>query len=188
MFMSLVTDERHDWGQVVAAGVWRDLGQSAVDSPAGHALVGRGPGLNFLITPEPISGETVLGCRSFTPNTGQWALRLDEVAFPIGAVAYRHTHSGSGWRYLVSGSLRIQTAEHSQIMTAGDCWFEPAHTPVRAVSLHSAGVTRFVRGMAIPAADIGRSTFQLCTQNDAKLPRLQITHRHFDCLVQVDAG
>ncbi|MDB4213768.1 hypothetical protein N9741_02740, partial [Octadecabacter sp.] len=72
-------------------------------------------------------------------------------------------------------------------MSAGDSWFEPANSPVRAVALQGSGVARFVRCMVIPLADVGRSTFKLCAPEDAHLPRLQMTHRHFDHVFQVEA-
>jgi quercetin dioxygenase-like cupin family protein len=189
MFMSVV---QIGFGQVDDALVsarWsksKDMGAAA---PLGVAAVGHvGDDVGFLITTTPLNGPDVLGCEPVSLPFGGWALRVDEVAFPVGAIAHRHTHSGSGWRYLVSGALRIETDHETSVMQVEDCWFEPAGSPVRAVAMQDSGVTRFVRCMVIPLNDVGRSTFKLHRPEDADLPRLQMTHRHFDHIVQDDAG
>ena len=143
--------------------------------------------IGFGITREPLSGEGIVACEPISMPQETWALRLDEVAFPVGAIAHRHTHSGSGWRHLVTGSLRIEAEHGTTVMKVGDSWFEPAHNPVRAVALQDTGVTRFVRCMVIPIADVGHSTFKLQSPKDADLPRLQTTVRHFDHVFQVEA-
>ncbi len=188
MFMTL-TDA--DFDQPVGAlcsAHWVQGVEDGVDQPAGRASRGAGRGLGVFVTHGEIVGVGVLGSHSIEMPDGPWALRMDEVSFPVGAVAHRHIHSGSGWRYLVSGALRIESNTGAQTMNVGNCWFEPANTPVRAVSLHQAGVSRFVRAMVIPQSAIGLSTFQLCDPADGTLPRLQVTHRHFDLPYQVDAG
>lgn len=187
MFMSVVTGAVDQEVETLARAHWHDTGPAGARHPGGTATLEQGSGLGFIISHAALSGTGVKS-HAFAPPQGDWAFRIDEVAFPVGAVAHRHTHSGSGWRHLVAGSLRIEAEDHTTIMQPGDSWFEPAETPVRAVALQSTGVTRFVRCMAIPAADIGRSTFQLVNPEDAALPRLQLTHRHFDHPVQVEAG
>jgi hypothetical protein len=189
MFMSVVdTDFARDVAPVAAA-YWcagRDNGAAA---PLGVGKVNAlGGDLGFLVTAQPLTGDGVLECTSIDLPADGWALRLDEVAFPVGAIAHRHIHSGAGWRHLVSGELRIVADHNTTVMTVGDCWFEPAYAPVRAVALQASGLTRFVRCRASPLADVGRSTFQLQDPKDTELPRLQMTHRHFDHPVQVDAG
>lgn len=109
-------------------------------------------------------------------------LRLDEVSFPPGAVAYRHTHPGPGFRYLRRGRLTLE-AEHSFTAVAGDWWFEPANAPVRATAGTDAE-TRFVRGIVLPADYLGKSSFTLCDPADAALERRQTTHRHVDLILE----
>ena len=159
--------------------------------PAGHAAALAAmpdQGLAFVVsTAAPVGTGVLHTARCIMPN-GPAVLRVDEVCFPVGAIAQRHTHDGTGLRYLVRGSLRIEARHHTQIMQVGDIWFEAAHDPVRAVALQSVGVTSFVRAMVIPASYAGKSTFTLVDPNDAQLPRLQVTHRHIDLPVQVDAG
>jgi len=188
MFMSVVDGDFMQDADSVATAYWRAGVEAGVDAPAGQAVIGGAGDLGFLITQAPLSGIGVLDCAPLIVPENGWALRVDEVAFPVGAIAHRHTHTGSGWRHLLRGELRIEAEHEVTVMTAGSSWFEPAHAPVRAVALQTTGVTRFLRCMVIPLADVGRSTFQLVSPDDAGLPRLQVTHRHFDHIVQVDAG
>lgn len=189
MYMSVVNGSFTQVGHSIASAQWGEARDNGAQAPLGIATLGQVAGdLSFLVTSKALFGKGVLGCEAVCLPPDGWALRLDEVAFPVGAIAHRHTHSGSGWRHLVSGSLRIEAEHDTSVMNAGDSWFEPANSPVRAVALQDVGVTRFVRCMVIPLADVGRSTFQLCAPDDADLPRLQMTHRHFDHVVQLDAG
>ena len=163
-----------------AVAVWRDTGSASADVAGGTGQIGGQGDLYFAMSSAPMGGPDILGCDPVTSVAAPWALRLDEVAFPVGAIAHRHTHAGSGWRHLVSGRLRIETDHGAQIIETGMSWFEPANSPVRAVALQTSGVTRFVRCMVIPQSFVGLSTFQLCNPKDAELERLQLTHRHFD--------
>lgn len=189
MFMSVADHSFDRQIDAVCSVSWHPRGTVGYDAPAGVATYGVIKAtLRFFVTQDPLCGDGVLDCAPLQPPNDGWALRLDEVAFPVGAIAHRHTHAGSGWRHLISGQLRLETAHDTKTMRGGDSWFEPADTPVRAVALQTEGVTRFVRCMLIPLSDIGQSTFRLCDASDAALPRLQVTHRHFDHVVQVDAG
>ncbi|AKS45342.1 Cupin domain protein [Octadecabacter temperatus] len=188
MFMSVVNRDFRQAVEPVATARWTKNVDTGCDAPLGHGDLGNGEAdLCFLVTRNALSGTGVLGCDPVVLPLDGWALRLDEVAFTVGAVAHRHTHSGSGWRHLVAGTLRIEAEHDTTVMSTGDSWFEPAQSPVRAVALQERGDTRFVRCMVIPLADVGQSTFKLQSPKDADLPRLQITHRHFDHVVQVDA-
>ncbi len=185
MFMN-VSKTAHE-GQILAA-TWRAREDTDAAAALGEAWVGTAQGdLHFSLSSVALEGAGVLGCSPVTLPEQGWALRVDEVAFPVGAVAHRHTHTGRGWRHLVSGSLRIETEHGADIMEAGASWFEPENSPVRAVAMQSIGVTRFVRCMVIPQSLVGQSTFQLCDPLDAELPRLQMTHRHFDHIYCGDA-
>jgi quercetin dioxygenase-like cupin family protein len=175
----------------VAAVSWVPQVDMGTVHPAGHAAALDGlpdAGLAFVLSQDPAVGSGVLHGAPSTLPEGPAMLRIDEVCFPVGAIAHRHTHQGAGLRYLIRGSLRIEAADHTQVMNPGDIWFEPSNTPVRAVALQSAGVTSFVRAMVIPASFAGKSTFSLVDTADAALPRLQMTHRHLDLPLQFDAG
>lgn len=143
--------------------------------------------LIFVLSGDAISGDHVLAGQRIDWPDGPALLRVDEVCFPVGAVAHRHTHTGAGFRHLVRGLLRLETGDHNQTMGVGDSWFEPLGTSVRAVAMQDAGVTSFVRCMIVPLAFAGKSTCQLVDPADAAMPRLQMTHRHIDHPIQVDA-
>ncbi|MEM8555917.1 MAG: hypothetical protein AAGF71_13960 [Pseudomonadota bacterium] len=119
-------------------------------------------------------------------------LRLDEVAFPPGAQAFRHVHPGPGFRHLRWGQLRLEADDHAFIASPGDTWFEPEQSPVKATASDTETETRFVRCMVLPPEFEGKPTIQILDPEDAKRPKRQVTHRHLDQvlenLAQGDAG
>lgn len=127
----------------------------------------------------------VLACEAVTDLPHPRLLRLDEVSFPPGAIAYRHTHPGPGFRFLRHGALHLQADDHGFDAAPGQVWFEPAHSPVRATAGLDHAETRFVRFMVLPPAFQGKPTINILDPADAALPKRQSTHRHVD---QVDAG
>lgn len=180
MFMSLVRGHRLS-GHYVAALSWDEHDQIGDAHPAGQiSQTLTATGLSFALTEEALTGDDVLASHACIMPGGGAFLRVDEVCFPVGAIAHRHTHAGAGIRHLVRGSLRLEADEHTQVVQVGQSWFEPANTPVRAVALHTSGVSSFVRAMIIPEQFEGQSTFKLVDQTYAALPRLQVTHRHID--------
>jgi hypothetical protein len=102
---------------------------------------------------------------------GELLWRGDSVAFPAGGCAYLHRHQGPGIRCLIEGTLRIDTAGHSQAYEIGDAWFESGAEPVFA----QAGdrPTRFVRVMILPRALIGRSSIEYVNEEDKAKPKTQ---------------
>jgi len=193
MFISVINGAAQMPGADVtlAAMAWRPHAQIGEHHPAGkviaaHDLTGRD--LVFVLSRTALSGPGVMICRACDAARNPAIFRIDEVCFPVGAIAHRHSHAGAGIRHLIRGALRVETAGEDTIIATGESWYEPAGTPVRAVALHSRGVTSFVRAMVIPAAYEGKSTFALADAADAKLPRLQTTHRHIDLPLQRDAG
>lgn len=119
---------------------------------------------------------------------GELLLRLDEVKFPPGAVAYRHVHPGAGFRVLTAGALEIISDDHREVATPGHIWFEPGNSPVRAEASGSERMTSFVRFMVLPESYKGKPTIQILDPAEAALPRLQVTHRHIDQIVQLPSG
>ncbi len=198
MFLSLIKGPTTPPnGACLCAVTWQSTPATALDHPAGtgqlvtdHLPELSAGDLAFVLTVEKRRGDADLACHWLgdIAKIGAVLLRLDEVCFPPGAIAHRHTHSGPGIRHLIRGSLRIEGQNHTQRMKPGDSWFEPARTPVRAVAEQSDGVSSFVRCMVLPVAEQGQSTFRLEDQADADLPRLQKTHRHIDHILHVDAG
>ncbi|MEL6523285.1 MAG: hypothetical protein AAFQ66_20090 [Pseudomonadota bacterium] len=157
------------------------LNGAALD-PAGFAmdgrLQGRGVAIAFTLTPGPC------GARSEAVEVEfPCLIRLDEVAFPPGAVAYRHVHAGPGFRHLRWGVLHLDAGDHQFDAEAGVTWFEAAHSPVQATASPDHQETRFVRCMILPLDYQGRPTIRFLDPQDAERPRLQVTHRHVDQLL-----
>lgn len=112
-------------------------------------------------------------------------LRLDQVDFPPKAIAYRHTHPGAGIRYLVHGSLHIQSDHAEQQMEQGQAWFEDADSPVKATA-GSNSAACFIRLMLLPMKFEGQPTLNTLDPVDAAQPRLQTNTRYFDQRVELD--
>lgn len=136
------------------------------------------PGENEKINVDGFSQALVLS-ETLTNVADSAFLRLDEVQFPPGAQAYRHTHPGPGIRYLVYGSLQLDTDHGTQIMTPGAAWFEDANSPVKATASESEP-SLFVRLMLLPPEYAGKGTLTLLNDEDKHKPRLQTNQRHFD--------
>ncbi len=191
MFMSLTSGQcDFSHSSVQHAFSWSALPDMDTTSPAGKVGLGASASadLVFVLSGEAIEGAHVFASQAVTWPMGPALLRIDEVCFPVGAVAQRHTHSGAGFRHLICGSLQLETVGNTQLMEPGDTWYEPTDTPVKAISRHQVAFTRFVRCMVIPLKYEGKSTFQLVAPADAELPRLQVTHHHLDQAVYVEAG
>ena len=122
--------------------------------------------------------------QDFEWPANQAVLRLDQVTFPAGAIAWRHTHAGAGFRHLVNGELRIEGENGVQNMMAGDSWFEDAHSPVKAVA-GMRGYTQFIRAMIIPIEYKGKPTIQILDPEDAVKPTLQKNHRFLDQVIEL---
>lgn len=140
---------------------------------------------DFNTNQPPVSQTQVLSSELVTSHA-EGILRLDQVDFPPGAIAWRHTHPGAGIRYLTRGNLLIESDHTTEHMRAGEAWFEAADSPVKA----TAGVhepAAFVRFMLLPVAFEGKPTLNTLDPDDAAKPRLQTNTRHFDQRVNVDS-
>jgi quercetin dioxygenase-like cupin family protein len=138
--------------------------------------------IRFEITPdsntEPTDGNLLLS-DTFTINDKESILRLDRVTFPANAVAYRHTHSGAGIRYLLCGQLQVAADDHSQLMQSDQAWFEDAYSPVKAIA-GPEGITEFIRVMVLPNEFLGKPTIKRLNAEDFEKPTLQTNKRYFD--------
>jgi hypothetical protein len=99
-----------------------------------------------------------------------WLMRCDRVDFPPGGVAYRHTHPGPGIRYLLFGSLHIDTVDRT--FGPGEAWFEGAEYPVVATASESEE-TAFVRVLLLPRDWEGKRTIRYLDPADEEKPKLQ---------------
>ncbi len=101
-----------------------------------------------------------------------WLMRHDRVDFPPGGIAYRHTHPGPGIRYLLHGSLRIESGGEAHEHGPGDAWFESGPEPVLAIA-SGAEETAFVRVLLLPPEWAGRRTIRYVDPADEDRPKLQ---------------
>jgi hypothetical protein len=101
-----------------------------------------------------------------------WLMRCDRVDFGAGGIAYRHTHPGPGIRYLLFGSITIDSegAEHTH--GPGEPWFERGPDPVLATT--AAGEpSAFVRVLLLPVQFAGQRTIRYVDPADAEKPKTQ---------------
>jgi hypothetical protein len=101
-----------------------------------------------------------------------WLMRNDRVDFPPGGIAYRHTHPGPGIRYLVHGSLRIESSGETHDYGPGDAWFESGPAPVLALASRTED-TAFVRVLLLPPEWAGKRTIRYVDPADGARPKLQ---------------
>ena len=102
----------------------------------------------------------------------EWLLRVDRVDFPPGGVAYRHTHPGPGIRYLLFGSIRIESGGETHEHGPGEPWFESGPEPVLATT-SAAEPSAFVRAMLLPREWEGKRTIRYVDPADEEKPKLQ---------------
>ena len=101
-----------------------------------------------------------------------WLMRHDRIDFPPGGIAYRHTHPGPGIRYLLFGSLRIESAGETHDYGPGDPWFESGPEPVLATASETED-SAFVRVLLLPPEWAGKRTIRYVDPADEERPKLQ---------------
>jgi quercetin dioxygenase-like cupin family protein len=101
-----------------------------------------------------------------------WLMRHDRVDFPPGGIAYRHTHPGPGIRYLLHGSIRIESEGETDDYGPGEPWFESGPEPVLATAAETED-TAFVRVLLLPPEWAGKRTIRYLDPSDDDRPRLQ---------------
>lgn len=101
-----------------------------------------------------------------------WLMRHDRVDFQPGGVAYLHTHPGPGIRYLLYGSLRIETGGETHEYGPGEAWFESGPEPVLATASETDD-SAFVRVLLLPPEWAGKRTIRHVDPADDDRPRLQ---------------
>ena len=139
----------------------------------------------FSQAPECNDQSSLVCCHTFYTNETAAILRLDQVDFPPGGVAYRHTHPGGGVRYLTRGSLQLHGTGKPHNYKEGDAWFEDANSEVLAKSNESQP-SQFVRMMLLPARYEGKPSFTLVDDADTIKPKLQTNTRFFDHPVSLE--
>jgi hypothetical protein len=153
-------------GNLVVYDVANDTASFGAAAVKGHALV-------WQLEPEQADGAGALLSREVHLDPfADWIVRCDRIDFPLGGVAYLHTHPGPGIRYLLHGEIEIVTEGRSAFYGPGGAWFETGPDPVyAAASQHHE--TAFVRVMVLPAEWEGKRTIRYVDPADQDLPKLQ---------------
>jgi hypothetical protein len=102
----------------------------------------------------------------------EWLMRCDRVDFPPGGIAYTHTHPGPGIRYLLHGSIRIDSSRTSHVYGPRQAWFESGPEPVLATASETED-TAFVRVLLLPREWEGKRTIRYVYPEDEERPKLQ---------------
>jgi hypothetical protein len=130
-----------------------------------------GTSLNWELLHEP-PADALLTAHVELDTSVEWLLRVDRVDFPPGGVAYRHTHPGPGIRYLLCGTIRIESVGETHEYGAGEPWFESGRDPVFAAA-STTEPTAFVRAMLLPREWEGKRTIRYVDPADDAKPKLQ---------------
>ncbi len=118
------------------------------------------------------AGDALLAADVDPDPSVDWLMRCDRVDFPPGGIAYRHTHPGPGVRYLLHGTIRIDSAGVSHAYGAGQAWFENGSEPVLATASETED-TAFVRVLLLPREWEGKRTIRYVDPEDEERPKLQ---------------
>lgn len=118
------------------------------------------------------AGGTVKLSREVTLGPGESLMRCDRVDFPLGGIAYTHTHQGPGIRVLLRGRFRVETGGHTLQIAPGEAWFESGPDPVCAEA-SSEELTSFIRVMVLPRALLGKSSIRYVKPEDQARPKTQ---------------
>jgi len=89
---------------------WHRAVDNQADFPAGIGQVGGQGTLYFALSDARLNEADMLGCEAVDIGDVSGVLRLDEVAFPVGSIAHRHTHTGAGWPTVLCARWRCKTA------------------------------------------------------------------------------
>ncbi len=101
-----------------------------------------------------------------------YLMRCDRVDFPIGGIAYTHTHQGPGIRCLLTGEITVKVNGDAQRMRPGQAWFEAGPDPVLALA-SDREPTSFARVMILPLALRGKSSIKYVLAEDQDKPKRQ---------------
>lgn len=104
--------------------------------------------------------------------TERYLMRCDRVDFPIGGIAYTHTHRGPGIRCLLTGAITVQVTGKEHHVRPGQAWFEAGPDPVLALA-SELGPTSFARVMILPLELRGKSSIKYVLPEDQDKPKRQ---------------
>ena len=99
-------------------------------------------------------------------------IRCDRVDFPLGGIAFTHTHRGPGLRCLLRGELMVRTEETQWMVGPGETWFESGPDPIYAEA-STEELTSFVRVLVLPADTLGKPSIRYVKPEDFDKPKTQ---------------
>ena len=102
----------------------------------------------------------------------EYLMRCDRVDFPLGGVAYTHTHQGPGIRCLYMGEFDVTVDGKTRHLLPGEAWFEAGPDPVYAEASKT-DFTAFIRVMVLPRRLLGQSSIRYVQPEDADKPKTQ---------------
>ncbi len=103
---------------------------------------------------------------------GEYLMRCDRVDFPLGGIAYTHTHQGAGIRCLYMGEFDVTVDAKTRHLHPGEAWFEAGPDPVYAEASKTE-LTAFIRVMVLPRRLLGQSSIRYVKAEDADKPKTQ---------------
>ena len=103
---------------------------------------------------------------------GEYLMRCDRVDFPLGGIAYTHTHQGAGIRCLYMGEFDVTVDGKTRHLHPGEAWFEAGPDPVYAEASKTE-LTAFIRVMVLPRRLLGQSSIRYVKAEDADKPKTQ---------------
>ena len=102
----------------------------------------------------------------------EYLMRCDRVDFPLGGIAYTHTHQGPGIRCLYMGEFDVTVDGKTKHLHPGGAWFEAGPDPVYAEASKTE-LTAFIRVMILPRRLLGQSSIRYVKKEDADKPKTQ---------------
>lgn len=139
---------------------------------------------NSLALGEGVHSLGKLGALMALDPQHSYLIRCDRVDFPLGGVAYLHTHQGGGIRCLTRGEIRIDTGGLSLFYSTLGAWFEKGPEPVFAAASDQE-LTSFIRVMILPAALKGKSSLSYINPEDKDKRKTQQYQVFVDELIEL---
>ena len=118
------------------------------------------------------ASQTKLRAAIAIDDDAEYLMRCDRVDFPLGGIAYTHTHQGPGIRCLYMGEFDVTVDGHTKHLHPGGAWFEAGPDPVYAEASKTE-LTAFIRVMILPRRLLGQSSIRYVKTEDADKPKTQ---------------
>ena len=119
-----------------------------------------------------IASRTKLRAAIPIDDDGEYLMRCDRVDFPLGGIAYTHTHQGPGIRCLYMGEFDVTVDGRTRHLLPGEAWFEAGPDPVYAEASKTE-LTAFIRVMVLPRRLLGQSSIRYVKEEDVDKPKTQ---------------